>query len=119
MEDELLGELLGEIKSSKKSSDVQPKLPKLSQSVKPVSAALGPINPFRSTGIRRPKRPLASNDSENVDFDVKDFDDDDDASDVKPTQTIDDFDDADFDESDLMEIEDMTTQEVEKENRFV
>ena len=83
------------------------------------------MNPFRSTGIRRQKRPLA--DAENVDdCDIKDFDaPSNDVAlprDVKASQVIEDFpdDDADFDESDLMQIDDVTTQEMEKEkeNRY-
>ena len=80
----------------------------------------GHINPFRSTGIRRQKRPLA--DAENVDdCDIKDFDaplcDVALLRDVKASQVIEDFPDdgADFDESDLMQIDDVTTQEMEKE----
>jgi hypothetical protein len=122
-EDELLGELLGEIKSSsampKKNSQPLPRLPKSCPAPKPVS---GPVNPFRSTGIRRPKRPLATNDSDNFDdVDVNDFGD----SDVivkeeNPSQTIEDFPESmndadDFDESELMEIEEAATQEIEKE----
>ena len=42
---------------------------------------------------------------------------------MKASQVIEDFpdDDADFDESDLMQIDDVTTQEMEKEkeNRYV
>jgi hypothetical protein len=118
MEDEVLGELLGEIKSTKKRSEaVQPKLPKLCPAAKPAASAS--VNPFRSTGIKRPKRPLANSGSENFDSDIRDFDDDHvvaDADAPKPTQTIDDFgDDADFDDVDLMEIEEVTTQEIEKE----
>ena len=117
-EDEFLGELLGEIKSSKKRPEsVQPKLPKLCPAAKPAAAA--PINPFRSTGIKRPKRPLANSGSENFDSDIRDFDDDHavvEGEATKPTQTIDDFgDDVDFDDADLMEIEEVTTQEMEKE----
>ena len=97
-------------------------LPRLPKSCPAPKSTPGPVNPFRSTGIRRPKRPLATNDSENCeDFDVKDFGD----SDVvvkeeNPSQTIEDFPDSmndndDFDESELMEIEEAATQEIEKE----
>jgi hypothetical protein len=103
----------------KKNSQSLPRLPKSCTAPKPVS---GPVNPFRSTGIRRPKRPLATNDSDNFeDVDVNDFGD----SDVivkeeNPSQTIEDFpetmnDADDFDESELMEIEEAATQEIEKE----
>jgi hypothetical protein len=122
MEDEVLGELLGEIKSSRKLPDIQQKRPKLCPAAKPAPASSGPINPFRATGIRRPKRPLADSASENFDSDIKDFEDDGAGDVTKPTQSIDDFgDDADFDASDLMEIDEVTTQEIEreKENRFV
>lgn len=94
-EDELLGELLGEIKSSSSLCKRTPdsRLPKLSSTSKPTpTQSSGPVNPFRSTGIRRPKRPLATNDSDNFeDSDIKDFDDHDDVKSdvgVGPSQQV-------------------------------
>lgn len=67
-------------------------------------------NPFRATGIKRQKQPLATNVGENYDdFYIQEFDEE--MADTKPTQVI-----EDFKESQDMEVDKGVAQEFEKEN---
>jgi hypothetical protein len=67
-------------------------------------------NPFRVTGIKRQKQPLATNATENYDdFDIQEFDEE--MVDTKPTQVI-----EDFKETQDMQVDQNISQDFEKEN---